>query len=118
MVSRGSSNVKRTLYVTATAYTSFCKEGCIGKTSLGIDVSKDITYNGMRIIAADRAIIKPKSIVRVYTRDETFIAYVADTGSAIVGNKIDVLVSVRNEKVAFDFGKQKNVKVEILREGE
>lgn len=106
----------RQLTVEASAYVSFCSEGCIGKTRLGIDVSKSIYYNGMRIIAVDPLVIKLHSIVRVDTRDESFVAYAGDTGGGINGNEIDVLVSVRNTQKAFQFGRQ-NVTLTILRDG-
>ncbi|MGK4040808.1 3D domain-containing protein [Heyndrickxia oleronia] len=114
---RNESPTGRVIYVTATAYTSFCKEGCIGKTNLGIDVSNTIYHEGLRVIATDPSIIKPYSLVKVESRDETFVAIAGDTGGAINGNKIDVLVSVRNEAIANQFGRQHNVKVTVLREG-
>lgn len=117
-VSRGQNKVKRTVYVTATAYTSFCKEGCIGKTATGVNVRKNVTYNGLRIIAVDPDVIPLHSIVKVYPKDRPpFYAYAMDTGGAIKGHKIDFLISVNNTDEAYNFGVQKNVKIEILREG-
>jgi 3D (Asp-Asp-Asp) domain-containing protein len=118
MPSRGHSNVKRTVYVTATAYTSFCDTGCIGKTATGVDVSNKTTYEGVKIIAVDPSIIPLHSLVKVYPKDrEPFYAYAKDTGGDIQGHRIDFLISVSNTGKAYDFGKQQNVKVEILREG-
>lgn len=117
LVSRGEQNNKRVLNVVATAYVSFCDTGCIGKTSIGIDVSNSITIDNMRIIAVDPNVIPLYSIVRVETNSESFIALAADKGSAIKGNKIDVLVAVHDTSKAYEFGIQDDVRVTILREG-
>lgn len=119
MISRGTqSKPRRTLYVTATAYTSFCDTGCIGITATGANVKNTIHHDGKRIIAVDPNVIPLYSVVKIYPNDrEPFIAYAMDTGGDIKGNRIDVLISVNDASVAFDFGEQGNVKVEILREG-
>lgn len=117
LVSRGEENNKRVLNVVATAYVSFCDTGCIGKTSIGIDVSNSITVDNMRIIAVDPTVIPLYSIVRVETNSGSFIALAADKGGAIKGNKIDVLVSVHDTNKAFEFGIQDDVRVTVLREG-
>jgi 3D (Asp-Asp-Asp) domain-containing protein len=117
-VSRGQNEVKRTIYVTATAYTSFCSEGCTGKTATGVNVRESTTYNGMRIIAVDPKVIPLYSIVKVYPKDRPpFYAYAIDTGGGIDGYEIDFLISVNDTDEAYDFGVQKHVKIEILREG-
>jgi 3D (Asp-Asp-Asp) domain-containing protein len=116
LISRGEQNNKRVLNMLATAYVSFCDTGCIGETSIGIDVSKFITVNNMRIIAVDPSVIPLYSIVKVETNKENFVALAADKGGAIKGNRIDVLVAVHDTSKAFDFGTQ-NVKVTVLREG-
>lgn len=106
-------NQQRKLNMIATYYTSDC-EGCSGTTATGIDVSNNIYYKGLRVIAVDPNLIKLHSIVKVETKTQSFYAYAADTGSAIKNNVIDVLVS--NEKEAFKLGRQKAL-ITILREG-
>lgn len=82
-------------------------------TRNGTDVSNTIyTPDGYRIIAVDMNVIPLNSIVRVtYSDGTTFLAMACDTGSAIVGNKIDILYGSVGE--ALNFGRQ-NVTVEIL----
>lgn len=82
-------------------------------TRNGTDVSNTIyTPDGYRIIAVDMNVIPLNSIVRVtYADGTTFLAMACDTGSAIVGNKIDVLYSSPSE--ALSFGRQ-NVTVEFI----
>ena len=118
VVSRGSSSsVKRTLYMNATAYTSYCDTGCIGVTATGVNVKNKITHNGNRIIAVDPSVIPLHSLVKVYPNNGApFYAVAEDTGGAIKGNKIDILISTNDTNKAFSFGRQ-NVKVEILRSG-
>lgn len=116
LVSRGEENNKRVLNMLATAYVSFCDTGCIGETSIGIDVSNSITIDNMRIIAVDPSIIPLYSILKVETNNESFIALAADKGGDIKGNRIDILVAVHDTSKAFDFGKQ-NARVTVLREG-
>lgn len=114
-ISRGGY---KTIYVTATAYTSSCR-GCLGITKTGHSVRSTIKYKGHFIIAVDPRIIPLNSLVKVYPKDrEPFIAYAIDTGGLIKGHKIDFLISTNNSNVAFDFGIQEDVKVEIVREGE
>ncbi|WP_170211262.1 3D domain-containing protein [Robertmurraya siralis] len=115
-MSRGKLNEGRVLNVLATAYVSFCDTGCIGKTATGIDVSKKIDFDGLRIIAVDPKVIKLHSIVKVETKNETFLAYAGDTGGDIIGHRIDILVAVRDTSKAFAFGKE-TVKLTVLREG-
>jgi 3D (Asp-Asp-Asp) domain-containing protein len=118
VVSRGSQSVKRKVYVTATAYTSYCNTGCTGITATGLNVQHGITHNGTKIIAVDPNVIPLHSIVKVYPKDrDPFLAYAGDTGGDIKGGRIDVLVSVNDKSKAYDFGRQQNVVVEILREG-
>jgi 3D (Asp-Asp-Asp) domain-containing protein len=117
VVSRGQENVHRSLYVSATAYTSYCNTGCTGITATGENVQNSITYNGARIIAVDPSVIPLHSLVKVYPKDRPpFYAYAKDTGGAIKGNKIDYLISINDRQAANAFGRQ-TVKVEIIREG-
>lgn len=99
----------------ATAYTANCR-GCIGITKTGIDVRQTIYHEGRRIVAVDPNVIALGSILRITLADgSTFEAVAADTGGAIKGRKLDVLVSTYDE--AIQFGRQ-TVTVEILTEGE
>lgn len=99
--SRGNSGVDsvngRTINVEATFYTAFCDTGCNGVTFTGDDVRNTIySDDGYRIIAVDPTQIKLGSIVRVtLANGDTFKAKASDTGGAIKGARIDVLVSDR-----------------------
>ena len=89
----------------ATAYTSQC-DGCIGITKTGVDVRNTI-YNekGQRIIAVDPNVIPLGSLVEVRLENgKTFVAEAADTGGAIKGKRIDILVETK--KQAYQFGRQ------------
>lgn len=101
----------------ATAYTAYCSTGCIGITASGYDVSNTIyTTDGLRIIATDKAQIPMYSIVDVTLADgTTFKAQALDTGGAIRGNRIDILVASRDE--AMRLGRQ-DVEIEIIRRGD
>lgn len=101
---------------TQTHYTSYCNTGCTGKTASGIDVSKSTKYNGMSIIAVDTRRIPLGSIVEINDNGKVFKAIALDTGGAIKGNKIDLLVSVNDSSYAYSLGVKK-VKVKILRRG-
>lgn len=100
----------------ATAYTAFCDTGCIGITASGYDVRSTIyTSDGLRIIATDPAVVPMYSIVNVTLADgTTFKAQALDTGGAINGYKIDILVASRAE--AITLGRQA-VEIEIIRRG-
>ena len=74
------------LYVTATAYTPNCS-GCSGVTATGINVKAN---PNMKLIAVDPSVIPLGSRVWVEGYGE---AIAADTGGAIKGHKIDVLMS-------------------------
>lgn len=67
-------------------------------TRSGYDVTDTILYEGMRIIAVDPSIIPLGT--RVYV--EGFgMAIALDTGSAIKGNIIDILMDTKEEAVTF-----------------
>lgn len=104
---------KPKLNIQASAYTSNCS-GCTGNTYTGYNVSNTIQYNGYRIIAADLSVIPLYSIVRIDTNTISFEAIVLDTGGAIKGKKVDLLVNTYKE--AMIFGRQ-DVTITILREG-
>jgi 3D (Asp-Asp-Asp) domain-containing protein len=112
IASRGEE-VYKSFGVTATAYTSKCK-GCIGITKTGKDVRNTVHHKGHRIVAVDPNVIPLHSIVKVKVGDESFLAYALDTGGAIKGHKLDLLVETKSE--AFEFGRQ-TVEVTIMREG-
>jgi 3D (Asp-Asp-Asp) domain-containing protein len=104
---------QRKLNMTLTFYGADCK-GCSGITKTGIDVTNTTYFNGMKIIASDPRVIPLYSIVKIETNHGSFIAYVADTGSAIKGNILDVLVS--SEEESYKYGRQQAV-VTVIREG-
>ncbi|MDV2583261.1 ubiquitin-like domain-containing protein [Alkalibacillus haloalkaliphilus] len=95
---------------TSTKYTANCS-GCSGVTATGVDVNNTIHHNGMRVIAVDPSVIPLYSIVEVKTPSETFTAIALDTGGAIVGNKIDILVDSRSE--AMNWGRR-TVQVRVI----
>ncbi|UGO50693.1 cell wall-binding protein [Bacillus phage vB_BanS_Sophrita] len=102
----------RTITVEATAYTNHPSEnGTYGGkvvTRTGLDISSSITYNGMGIIATDPDVIPLNSIVEI----EGLGTYIAlDTGSAIQGNRIDILMT--NSNLTDNWGRR-NVNVTIL----
>lgn len=67
-------------------------------TANGTDVSNTIySPEGHNIIAVDTSVIPMNSIVEVTVNGNTFTAKASDTGSAINGNKIDILVSSPSE---------------------
>ncbi|MEE4534997.1 3D domain-containing protein [Bacillus velezensis] len=95
---------KKTIQVKLSAYIAHCQEGCTGTTRTGVDVTQSIYYKGYRVIAADPSVIPLNSIVEVSIGGKTFKAIAIDTGGAIVGNKVDLLVAT--ERDAINFGKQ------------
>jgi len=101
----------QTIEVEATFYTADC-QGCSGITATGIDVRNSITSGGHRIIAVDPSVIALGSVVRVaLSNGESFTAIAADTGGAIKGARIDVLVG--DSQTAISYGRQ-TATVEIL----
>lgn len=67
-------------------------------TANGTDVSNTIySPEGYRIIAVDTSVIPMNSTVEVTLNGSTFLAKASDTGSAINGKKIDLLVSSPSE---------------------
>lgn len=88
------------------AYCPTCGEWG-GITATGYDISNTITYEGMGIIAVDPSMIPLRSIVEV---DGT--AYIAlDTGGAIKGRRIDILVE--STERAYQLGRH-NAQVKVL----
>ncbi|WP_445324094.1 3D domain-containing protein [Paenibacillus sp. FSL M7-1455] len=99
----------------ATAYVALCDTGCIGVTFTGIDVSHTVNYHGRRIVAVDQSVIPLGTELTIRLADGSEIEAIAmDTGGAIKGRKIDVLMP--SEEAAWDFGRQA-VKVKISKAG-
>ena len=99
------SNVKKTIKMSATAYTASCK-GCSGITKTGLNLRKNPS---LKVIAVDPKIIPLGSKVWV---EGYGIAVAGDIGSAIKGKKIDVFIS--NKATAKNWGR-KTVTVKILK---
>jgi 3D (Asp-Asp-Asp) domain-containing protein len=98
----------------ATAYVALCDTGCIGITKTGIDVRNTTTHEGKRIIAVDPSVIPLDTTVDIRLADgTTFEATAQDTGGAIRGNRLDLLVSTEDR--AWQFGRQ-TVEVRIIEE--
>ncbi|MCY9377230.1 3D domain-containing protein [Bacillus sp. T17B1] len=97
-------NVVRTLDIEFSAYVANCSQGCTGRTKTGVDVTRSIFYKGYRVIATDPSVIPLNSVVLIKVGGSSFKAIAIDTGGAIVGNKVDLLVS--NEQDAINFGRQ------------
>ncbi len=90
---------------TATAYVALCDTGCTGITHAGYDVRDTQYYEGYRVVATDPEVIPlgKTMTVRLSTGYE-FAAIALDTGGAIKGAKIDVLVADFDD--AKQFGRQ------------
>lgn len=97
----------------ATAYVATC-EGCIGITKTGIDVRNTTRHNGRHIIAVDPAVIPLGSVVQIRLADgRTIEAEAQDTGGAIKGRRLDLLVGDYDS--AIQFGRQ-DVELRIIKE--
>lgn len=105
-VSRGSSEPAsgKEFYVTATAYTPNCS-GCSGISATGINLKSN---SGLKVIAVDPSVIKLGSKVWV---EGYGTAIAGDTGGAIKGNRIDILV--QSESQASNWGVRK-VRIKVL----
>lgn len=104
-VSRGSEPAGgKEFYVTATAYTPYC-DGCSGTSATGINLRANA---GLKVIAVDPSVIKLGSKVWV---EGYGTAIAGDTGGAIKGNKIDILV--QSDAQARNWGRKK-VRIKVL----
>ncbi len=104
-VSRGSEPASgKEFYVTATAYTPNCS-GCSGISATGINLKAN---SGMKVIAVDPSVIKLGSKVWV---EGYGTAIAGDTGGAIKGNRIDILVQSKSQ--ASNWGVRK-VRIKVL----
>src|SRR5699024_8096610 len=101
--SNSSNSSGRTLTMEATAYGPDCA-GCSGISATGMNLT-----NGARVIAVDPNVIPLGSRVWVEGYGE---AIAADTGGAIKGNRIDVLME-SEAKAASNWGRR-TVQVKIL----
>ena len=99
------SNVKKTIKMTATAYTAYCK-GCSGITKTGLNLRKN---PALKVIAVDPKIIPLGSKVWV---EGYGIAVAGDIGGAIKGNKIDLFMNKKSN--ANQWGRKK-VTVKVLK---
>lgn len=117
-VSKTESTVLGTFRITH--YSPKCL-GCSGITTSGYDVRNTIYYKGMRIIASDNTLLPNGTIVEIDNGKEKFKAISLDTGGAIKGHKIDLLVSTQSEGYRLGVYKakvtvlQRNVKIELNR---
>ncbi len=102
--SNSSATSSKEFYVNSTAYSPFCS-GCSGVTATGINVKQN---PNMKIIAVDPNVIPLGTKVWVEGYGN---AIAADTGSAIKGNKIDVLMPSKSD--AYKWGRKK-VLIKIL----
>lgn len=99
---------KRTYSMIATAYTKDCK-GCTGITATGLDIRKSTP----KIIAVDPKVIPLHSKVELIVDGKSWGIYTAaDTGGAIKGHRIDILMD--NESDAYAFG-VKRVTVKLVK---
>lgn len=97
----------KTYTMKASAYTPYCR-GCSGMTALGWNVRT----HKRNVIAVDPRVIPLGSKVQVYVGGKLLGTYTAaDTGGAIKGNKIDILMY--SYKDAIRFGRQ-TVTVKII----
>ncbi|NLY79641.1 MAG: DUF348 domain-containing protein [Lysinibacillus sp.] len=103
-VSRGSNASGKEFYVTATAYTPYC-DGCSGTSAYGINLRDN---PDLKVIAVDPDVIPLGSKVWV---EGYGYAIAGDTGGAIKGNKIDILVQTKKE--AYNWGRKK-VRIKVL----
>lgn len=94
----------KTMTVEATAYTPYCA-GCSGITATGIDVRSN---PNQKVIAVDPSVIPLGSKVWVEGYGE---AIAGDTGGAIKGNKIDILMPTQEQ--AINFGRQ-SITIKVL----
>jgi 3D (Asp-Asp-Asp) domain-containing protein len=93
------------IYVVATAYTAFCNTGCTGITATGIDVRNN---PDAKIVSVDPRIVPLGT--KVYVEGYGY-AIAGDTGGAIKGNHVDLLV--RDTQTARNWGRR-TVKLTIL----
>lgn len=109
VVSRGNGSSSapaggKEFYVEATAYTPYCT-GCSGISAAGINLRAN---PNLRLIAVDPRVIPMGSKVWV---EGYGYAIAGDTGGAIKGNRIDVLMQTKSQ--AYSWGRKK-VKIKVM----
>lgn len=94
--SKQSSNVVGSF--NTSHYTAYCT-GCSGITASGYDVRNTIySPEGYRVVATDPRVIPLGTVIRVtYSDGTSFLAKAMDTGGAIKGHKLDILVASNDE---------------------
>lgn len=93
--SSSSTNSSKTITVTATAYTAHCGS-CSGITATGVNVR----HSTPNLIAVDPRVVPLGKHVELIANGKSLGTYLAgDTGGAIKGNKIDILVSSDAEAI-------------------
>ncbi|MEK4626707.1 MAG: ubiquitin-like domain-containing protein [Solibacillus sp.] len=102
--SNGEPASGKEFYVEATAYTPYC-EGCSGVSATGINLRSNPS---MKLVAVDPRIIPLGTKVWV---EGYGYAVAGDTGGAIKGNKIDILVPTKAQ--AYSWGRKK-VRIKVL----
>lgn len=111
-----SETTQEWLTFEATAYIALCNTGCTGITATGLDVRQHITVDGRRVVAVDPAVVPLGTALTIRLADGSEIdAIAADTGGAIKGRKVDVLMA--NLHDAKQFGRQA-VSIKIEEESE
>jgi 3D (Asp-Asp-Asp) domain-containing protein len=99
-----------------TAYIAMCSSGCTGITATGIDVRNTLYHDGKRVVATDPDVVPLGSVLRItFANGREIEAIAADTGGAIDGRDIDLLVESRDK--ALRIGRQA-VDVRIISEGD
>ena len=94
-----NSEVEASSFVMETTYYVSACEGCSGITAAGYDVRGTVYANGYRVVAVDPWLIPLGTIVYVETPYESFYAIAGDTGGAIQGNRLDILVGTHWEAI-------------------
>lgn len=96
----------------ASHYTARCT-GCSGITATGVNVKNTIyTPDGYRVVASDPRYVPLGTILEItYANGKKIKAKAVDTGGAIKGRKLDVLVASKAE--AYELGRV-GVQVRIL----
>ena len=109
-VSRGEAAVAsdsamgKEFYVYSSAYTPYCN-GCSGVSASGVNLRSD---PNLKLIAVDPSVIPLGTKVWV---EGYGYAIAGDTGGAIKGNKIDVLMQTKQQ--AYSWGRKK-VRIKVL----
>lgn len=102
--SNGEPASGKEFYVEATAYTPYCA-GCSGISAVGVNLRAN---PDLKLIAVDPRVIPLGSKVWV---EGYGYAVAGDTGGAIKGNKIDILVPTKSQ--AYSWGR-KQVRIKVL----